>query len=155
MNRLISFVCLDFYSYWYHRACHKFELPWHHHHHEHFHTRSEGASIEKDCIVESTLSGLLIYSGIKGYETLKQLHTGRVWKHTRVCRATCALYWALVSSSHYLGHKLDYSEVFPINKIQIKHLFHHDNPNYNFSILLPFDVVFGTSNLFIKSAGKN
>jgi len=141
MNRLISFVSLDLYSYWYHRACHKFELPWHQHHHVHV-----GTSVEKNCIVESTLSGLLIYSGIKGYENLKH-HTGCVWKHTRVCRTTCVLYWVLVSSSHYLGHKLDYSEVFPINKIQIKHLFHHENSKYNFSILLPFDVVFGTSNL--------
>lgn len=151
MNRFISFVSLDLYSYWYHRACHKFEFPWHHHHHEHLRTRREGTSVEKDCIIESTLSGLLIYSGIKGYENLKQFQTRFVWKYTRVCRTTCALYWALVSSSHYLGHKLDYSEVFPINKIQIKHLFHHENPKYNFSILLPFDVVFGSSNLFIKN----
>ena len=142
MNRLISFVSLDFYSYWYHRACHKFEFPWHHSHHQ------KGTSVERACLVESAISGLLISSGIKVYENLKDF---KHLKYTRVCRTTCALYWALVSSSHYLGHKLDYSEVFPINKIQIKHLFHHENPKYNFSILLPFDVVFGTSNLFIKT----
>lgn len=139
MNRVISFVSLDLYSYWYHRACHKFEFPWHHHHH------NKDTSVEKACLVESTMSGLFIYSGIRVYENLKYF---KHLKYTRVCRTTCALYWALVSSSHYLGHKLDYSKVFPINKIQIKHSFRHDNPSYNFSILLPFDVVFGTSNLF-------
>lgn len=138
MNRLISFISLDLYSYWYHRACHKFELPWHDHHHQ------KGASVEKACLVESTISGLLIYSGVKTYENIKH------FKYIPACRTTCAAYWTLVSTSHYLGHKLDYSEVFPINKIQIKHLFHHDNPNYNYSIILPFDVVFGTSNLSIK-----
>jgi sterol desaturase/sphingolipid hydroxylase (fatty acid hydroxylase superfamily) len=141
MNRLTSFVYLDLYSYWYHRACHKFELPWHYHHHQ------KGASVEIPCLLESIISGLFIFSGIKGYENLKYL---KHFKYTPVCRTTCLAYWTLVSSSHYLGHKLDYSKVFPINKIQIKHLYHHNNPNYNYSIILPFDVIFGTSNLSIK-----
>jgi len=136
MNKSISFILLDFYSYWYHRACHKFDLPWHNHHHQ------KGTSAENSCLVESTISGLLIYSGIKVFENSKYI---------RVCRTTSALYWALVSSSHYLGHKLDYSEVFPINKIQIKHFFHHENSNYNFSIILPFDVLFGTSSIYLRS----
>lgn len=135
MNRLVSFVALDLYSYWYHRSCHKYDVSWHTRHHD------NGVSVEKACAVESTISALLICSGIKLYESLKPA------TFYRVCRGTCGVYWALVSSSHYLGHKLDYSKVFPINKIQMKHLFHHDNPTYNFSIILPFDIVFGTSDL--------
>jgi len=135
-----SFVSLDFCSYWYHRACHRFEFPWHHQHHLD-QNELKVVSVEKACLLESTISGLLIYSGMKVYE--------KYIKYPKGCRATCAVYWLIVSSSHYLGHKLDYSDVFPINKIQIKHLFHHENPSYNFSVILPFDVVFGTSNLFM------
>lgn len=134
-HKLISFVSLDCYSYWYHRLCHKYDVPWHVHHH-----RDE--SVEKSCAIESTVSAALIYGGIKSYEAIKPAH------FHNVCRVTCALYWVLVSGSHYLGHRLDYSNVFPINKIQNKHTFHHNRPNYNYSVILPFDILFCTSNLY-------
>ena len=133
MNRLVTFVTLDLYSYWYHRFCHKFNVPWHKAHHE---------EETVDAITEPILSGVLIFSGIKAYEKTKL--------GLPVCRRVCLLYWFLVSASHYWGHRVDYSHVFPINKIQQKHSFHHKNPDYNYSILLPYDILFGTSDLYIK-----
>ena len=59
MNRLVTFVTLDLYSYWYHRFCHKFNVPWHKAHHE---------EETVDAITEPILSGVLIFSGIKAYE---------------------------------------------------------------------------------------
>jgi sterol desaturase/sphingolipid hydroxylase (fatty acid hydroxylase superfamily) len=135
MNRFVTFVSLDLYSYWYHRSCHMFNAPWHKAHHK---------EETIDPITEPILSGVMIFGGIKAYEKMKPLN----W--LPVCRRVCMLYWFLVSSSHYLGHRLDYSHVFPINKIQQKHLFHHKNPEYNYSILLPYDVLFGTSDMYIK-----
>ena len=138
MNSLISFVSLDLYSYWYHRLCHKYNVTWHTHHHN-------GESVEMSCAKESIISASLIFGGVKIYENVRLISGLRFYT---VCRATCGIYWGLVSSSHYLSHKLDYSNVFPINKIQIKHLFHHKNPNFNFSVILPFDILFMTSNFF-------
>ena len=132
MNKVISFVSVDFSSYWYHRMCHKFDASWHKQHHG-------NGSVERSCVVESTISAFLMLNGIKMYENMKP------FKFPNACRGTCAGYWTLVTITHYLGHKFDYSNIFPVNSIQKKHLCHHEDPSCNFSIILPFDAVFCTS----------
>jgi sterol desaturase/sphingolipid hydroxylase (fatty acid hydroxylase superfamily) len=138
MNKIISFVFLDFYSYWYHRLCHKYNSPWHAHHH------NIESNIKQSCLIESMTSGTLIFGGIRIYE----FFFNKVSFFHKVCRKTCGLYWLSVSSFHYLNHTFDMQNTpYYINKIRAKHLSHHQNQNLNYSVVLPFDILFATDHV--------